>query len=77
VKLTLLSRPDCHLCEVAERALMRLGAAYETVDVDSDAALRERYGEAIPVVLLGDEEVARAPISQDSLRKALRGRKLE
>jgi glutaredoxin len=73
VKLTLLMRPDCHLCLVAERALESLGVEYEQVNVDTDAGLKERYGEAIPVVLLGEREIARAPMSVDSLRAALRG----
>lgn len=77
MKLTLLARPDCHLCLVAERALTDLGADYDKVDVDSDAALREKYGDHIPVVLYGEVEIARAPITRDGLRAALGRVKLE
>ena len=71
--LRLLSREDCHLCEVAQRALDSLGAVYELVDVDDDKALLQRYGDLIPVLLYGEQEVARAPIDRDLLRHALQG----
>ncbi len=52
----LYSRPDCHLCEEAERALRpilhRHGVALRKVDVDEDALTRARYGNAIPVAVL-------------------------
>ena len=41
------------------------------VDIDSDVELEQRYGEAIPVLLYGDEEIARAPIERKDLQRAL------
>jgi len=69
--LRLLSREDCHLCEIAQRDLDILGVSYEVVDVDQDDALCERYGELIPVLLQGDVEVARAPLERKELAKTL------
>jgi glutaredoxin len=77
VRLTLLSRQDCHLCLEAESDLRSLGAAFETVDVDGDAALAARYGGFIPVLLAGDREIARAPMTKESLRWALERLSLE
>ena len=55
--LTLLTRAYCHLCDDMRVAIAplaaRLGAAVTELDVDADAALEERYGERIPVLLLG------------------------
>ena len=51
---TLLSRPQCHLCEqFAEELRAHLGAAVELqiVDVDSDPELQAQYGLRIPVLL--------------------------
>ncbi|MDL2718393.1 MAG: glutaredoxin family protein [Acidobacteriota bacterium] len=53
--LRLLSRPGCHLCDemhaVVSPLVASLGGTLETVDVDSDPALRARWGNEIPVLL--------------------------
>ena len=76
--LTLYSRPGCHLCEAAAALLDRLGAEfgfqYETVNIERDPALESRYGEAVPVIADGKDEIVRAPIAPRSLRAALRAR---
>lgn len=77
MKLTLLVRQDCHLCSVAERALYDLGLTFDKVDVDSDASLRQQYGDFIPVLLSEGREIARAPLNRDVLRDALRRVKLD
>jgi glutaredoxin len=69
--LTLLSRPGCHLCEETAAMLERIGAVFATINIEADADLERRYGEHIPVILFGDREVARAPITLQSLREAL------
>ena len=76
--VTLYTRPDCPLCDQA-RALLDaladdLGFAVEAVDIDRDRGLRNRYRYAIPVVAVGGEEVARAPIRAAALEAALRER---
>ena len=59
--LTLLSRTYCHLCHDMEVALAPLaaefGAEVTGVDVDADDALEARWGEMVPVLLDGDEEL--------------------
>ncbi|MFI5119955.1 MAG: glutaredoxin family protein [Thermoanaerobaculia bacterium] len=56
--LRLLSRSGCHLCEemkgVVGPLVRSLGGTLEVVDVDSNPALAERWGNEIPVLL--DEE---------------------
>jgi thioredoxin reductase (NADPH) len=76
--LRLLSREDCHLCEVAQRDLDILGTSYDVVDIDrdDDRTLVERYNDVIPVLLYGETEVARAPIDRNGLKKALARLKL-
>ena len=55
-RLTLLSRPGCHLCEVmrreADAILAGAPVEWEEIDVDSDEVLAKRYGEAIPVLFV-------------------------
>ena len=59
--LTLYSRPGCHLCDDARKALERVRAktpfTLTEVNIDSDDSLLRRYLERIPVVALGDEEL--------------------
>ncbi len=61
MKLTLLSRTYCHLCHDMEAALQPLlqefSAEVKVLDVDSDEALDEKWGEFVPVLLHGDVEL--------------------
>jgi len=52
--ITLYTRPDCHLCELAEQVLEDCGARWESVDIDSDLELIRKYGNHIPVLYRAD-----------------------
>jgi len=56
VRLRLLSRPGCHLCDEMRAEVDALLAdrekSWEIVDVDSDPMLADRYGESIPVLFV-------------------------
>jgi thiol-disulfide isomerase/thioredoxin len=60
VRLTLLSRAYCHLCDEMAAALAPLAAAHgavvTTLDVDADPALADAWGELVPVLLLGSAD---------------------
>jgi len=75
VKLKLLSRRECHLCELVARELTRLNITFDTIDVDMDEALVSRYGDVVPVLLNGDKEIVRQPFTLPALRKALSSRR--
>jgi hypothetical protein len=55
-EVVLITKADCHLCAEARAAVDRvtagLGIAWTEKSVDDDAALRERFAEEIPVVLV-------------------------
>ena len=74
--LTLMSRPGCGLCHEMRALLERLRRElpHELVErnIADDAALLQRYATEIPVLLLGDTEVARHRISEAELRARLR-----
>jgi glutaredoxin len=61
IQLVVLSRAYCHLCDEMVEALRTLQAsesfAFEVRDVDEDPQLEARYGERVPVLLAGDEEL--------------------
>ena len=52
-RITLYSRPGCHLCDDARDVIARvcadLGEEYDEVSIDGDPELSERFGEEIPV----------------------------
>ena len=58
LRLTLLSRAYCHLCDEMLGAVAPLAAAHGAkmvvVDVDADPALDAKYGDLVPVLFLGD-----------------------
>ena len=61
IGLTLYSRNYCHLCEEMIADLRRLQGdlqfELEIVDVDSAPELERRYGEKVPVLAHGGEEI--------------------
>ncbi|MEX0782897.1 MAG: glutaredoxin family protein [Dehalococcoidia bacterium] len=74
--VTLYGRAGCHLCDealaVLQRLRPRLGFEIAEVDIESDDALLQRYVFAIPVIAVGEHEVARAPVRAEALEDALR-----
>jgi glutaredoxin len=72
MRLTLVTRRRCHLCDTAAADLRSLGVEFDEVDVDSRPELLARYGEAVPVVLAGEVELCRAPFSRQDLLSAMR-----
>jgi hypothetical protein len=74
IKLTLYSRPECHLCEalLADlRPLLDVDVVVEEVDVDSSVALERRYGLRIPVLAVGDVELSGYPLDRERVRRYL------
>jgi hypothetical protein len=53
-EITLYTRPDCHLCELAEQMLESAGVVWHPVDIESDLDLLRRYGVRIPVLYRPD-----------------------
>lgn len=79
--LTLIGKPDCHLCEVASEVVDAVlaelpDAAAEQIEVveasiQEDPALYELWWEKIPVVLIDGEPHAHWRVTPDRLRTAL------
>ena len=55
-QVTIYSRRNCHLCEVAkevvESAKNEAEFDFEVVFIDGDAGLEKEYGEEVPVTLI-------------------------
>lgn len=56
VRVQIIGRPGCHLCEEAEAVVAQVcasrGAAYEVVSIEDDPALADQYAEYIPVIVV-------------------------
>ena len=54
--VTMYSRQNCHLCEVAKEAVEsarnEADFDFEVVFIDGDAGLEKEYGEEVPVTLI-------------------------
>jgi hypothetical protein len=76
--LTLIGKPDCHLCDVAREVVETVVAELpeDAVDVEElsiadDPALYAVWWEKIPVVLIDGELHGHWRVSPDRLRSAL------
>ena len=69
--LVLYTRSDCPLCEVAESLLNAGGWGYDTLDIDKDLGLIQRFGTRIPVLLeTRTGQTWDWPFTEDALRAA-------
>lgn len=82
VALTLIGKPDCHLCDdaraVVGRVMSELGSSddapsvsLEELSIADDEALRERYWEMIPVVLVDGRQHCYWRVDADRLTRAI------
>jgi glutaredoxin len=74
-KVTLLSKPGCHLCDDARLVIAavagELGVPWEEVDITTDDALYAQWWEQIPVTLVDGVQHDFWRVSADRLRAAL------
>ncbi len=73
--VTLYSRRDCHLCEVARHQLRALQRTFpfhlDEVSIEGDPELERRFLLEIPVVAVAGAVVSTAPIDLDRVREAV------
>ena len=76
-RVTVYSKPGCHLCEEAVEVVSRvcadLGTSYREVDITTDPDLRHKYGEQIPVTLVDGSQHDFWRVDERRLRAALGG----
>jgi len=71
VRLVLVTRHGCSLCEDALRDLRALGHEPELADVDADDRLHDLYDWRVPVVLVDERVVAEGRITLQQLEQAV------
>lgn len=76
-RLTLITRPGCHLCDVAKEAMDRVaadtGEQWQEINVESERELEAEYGDRVPVILLDGKEHGYWRVEEDRLRRDLAG----
>jgi glutaredoxin len=74
-RVTVLTRPGCHLCEAAVATVAAVCAetsnAFVERDISADVALTRQYGEQIPVTLVDGAQHDFWWVDADRLRRAL------
>lgn len=76
-RVTLYSRPGCHLCDearlVIEGVCADLGESFAEVDIDADPALLERFTDEVPVTFVDGRQHDFWRVDEARLRAALTG----
>ena len=76
-RVTLYSRPGCHLCEQAEQVVAtvcdELGESYAVVMVDDDPELLRRFTDEVPVTFVDGRQHDYWRVDPVRLRAALVG----
>jgi glutaredoxin len=74
-RVTLYSRPGCHLCDDARAVVARvcddLGETWAEVDIESDPDLEDRFGEEVPVTFVDGRQHDFWRVDEARLRAAL------
>ena len=76
VDVTILSRSECHICDVVERMARHVQAevpfTLTRMNIDEHADLAARYGELIPVVLIDQVETFAGKVTEGDFRRAIK-----
>lgn len=70
MRVVLVTRERCHLCEEAMDLLQGLGIEPELADVDADDDLHRLYDFRVPVVLINGRVAAEGKITREQLSRA-------
>jgi glutaredoxin len=75
-QVILYTRPGCHLCEEAKAQMLAAGCSdeytLEEVNIETDAALVERYGLEIPVVVINGVKAFKYRLTAAEFKQKLR-----
>jgi glutaredoxin len=75
IRLKLMSRPDCPLCDEMRKEVDALLAdrphEWEVVDVDSDPELLRRFGDSVPVLFVNGRLFAKIRLPRFSSKLRL------
>lgn len=75
IRVELLTRPGCHLCDELKRALeeaaVGLDVELKETNIDTDGELAARYGNDVPVLFVNGSKAFKHRATVDALRRRL------
>ena len=79
MRLTIYSKPGCHLCDemkaVVRSAIAdRLDITVEEIDISTNPDLLDRYGVEIPVLMIDGRKAAKYRVSSEQIQRLIEGR---
>ena len=82
MRLTIYSKPGCHLCDEMKSLVHRVvaehsnthGISIDEIDISTDRDLLDRYGLDIPVLLIDGKKVAKYRVAEEELTQMLEAR---
>jgi glutaredoxin len=83
LRLTIYSKPGCHLCDEMKSLVHRVTArqsahqaiAVDEIDISSDRLLLDLHGLEIPVLMIDGKKVAKYRVSEEELTQMLEARR--
>lgn len=83
MRLTIYTRPGCHLCDEMKVIVHRVIAhdagtgniSVDEIDISTDPDLDDRYRLEIPVLMIDGKKAAKYRVSEAELRRMLDARK--
>lgn len=76
VNVTVYSKKDCHLCDIAKETLLKiqqeLPFSLNEIDIEKDKTAFEKYKYLIPVIEIDGERVFNYRINETEMKKILR-----
>ncbi len=76
VNLTIYSKKDCHLCDIAKEMILKLQQEFPCslteIDIEKDRRAYEKYKYLIPVIEIDGKEVFTYRVNESELRKLLK-----
>jgi hypothetical protein len=76
-RITLLSKPGCHLCDdarvVIEKVAADTGVGWQELDITGNPELKEQWWDQIPVTLVDGVQHDYWRVDEARLRKAIAG----
>ena len=76
VNITISSKKDCHLCDIAKETLLKLRQDFPfsltEIDIEEDNMAFEKYKHLIPVIEIDGKKVFTYRVNENELKRILK-----
>ena len=75
-RVSFYTKSECHLCDEAMEVVLdvrrKIDFELEIIDIESDSALHQEYGEKIPMIFINDRPAFKFRVDMKSLERKLK-----